>query len=92
MSNDFEKDDYQRPAHKAAQRSALPSTRNILGVIFGIFMFIVYEGMGVLMFINFFKWGGDWAWTRWIVGVVLVIYGFFRAYRTYKDLNRKDFE
>lgn len=69
------------------RRSTLPSTRTLLGVIFGIFMFFVYEGMAVLMFINFFKWSGDWEWTRWIVGVVLAVYGIFRAYRTYKQLK-----
>lgn len=88
MSNNSENNQYR----SAASRSRVPSTRSILGLVFGIFMFLVYEGMGVLMFINFFNWSGDWAWTRWIVGVVLVLYGFFRGYRTYKDLTRKDEE
>lgn len=90
MSNNYQNDGYDRPTHTT--RSSMPSTRSILGLVFGIFMFLVYEGMGVLMFINFFKWGGDWAWTRWIVGVVLVLYGFFRGYRTYKDLTQRDEE
>lgn len=68
----------------------LPSTKQILGVTFGIFMVIIYVGMGVLLMINFFQWNNDWGWTRWIVGVVLVIYGFFRGYRVYKDLAKKD--
>lgn len=74
------------------RRSTLPSTRSLLGLIFGIFMFFVYEGMAVLMFINFFSWHGDWEWTRWVVGVVLAIYGVFRAYRTYSDLKGHDEE
>lgn len=90
MSNNYQNDGYDRPTH--TMRRTVPSTRSILGLVFGIFMFLVYEGMGVLMFINFFKWGGDWAWTRWIVGVVLVLYGFFRGYRTYKDLTNRDEE
>ena len=77
---------FQRPERRS---SAKFPTRNLLGLVFGIFMFIVYEGMGVLMFINFFNWDTKWAWTRWIVGAVLVVYGFFRAYRTYKDLSGK---
>lgn len=89
MNNETENNEYMRPPRRKSASSAF-STRKLLGLVFGIFMFIVYEGMGVLLFINFFNWGSDWAWTRWVVGVVLVIYGFFRAYRTYKDLTRKD--
>ena len=91
MNNDQDLEKYRHMASSKNQSKKI-STRNVLGVIFGIFMFLVYEGMGVLMFINFFNWSGDWEWTRWIIGVVLVIYGFFRAYRTYKDLTRNDFE
>lgn len=78
-----------RPVRK---QSGLMSTRSLLGLIFGIFMFCVYEGMAVLMFINFFNWRGDWEWTRWVVGVVLAVYGIFRAIRTYNDLKRHDNE
>jgi len=87
MSNDFENDGYQRPQHK---RVSMPSTRNILGLVFGIFMVIVYVGMGVLLFINFFRWSSDWAWTRWVVGAVLIVYGIFRGFRTYADLVGKN--
>lgn len=90
MSNEPENNQYTRPTRTSATSAF--STRKILGLVFGIFMFIVYEGMGVLLFINFFNWNSDWAWTRYVVGIVLVIYGFFRAFRTYKDLTRKDDE
>ena len=50
-------------------------------------MIIVYVGMGVLLLINFFNWGGDWAWTRYVVGCVLVVYGFWRAYRQVKGID-----
>lgn len=70
----------------ASVRKSMPSTSSILGVVFGIFMVIVYVGMGVLLFINFFNWGSDWAWTRWVVGAVLIVYGFYRGYRTYQSL------
>ncbi len=59
----------------------------IMRAIFGIIMIIVYVGMGVLLLINFFNWGGDWAWTRYVVGVVLVIYGIWRAYRQVKGID-----
>ena len=87
MSNNFESDGYKRPQHKL---TSVPSTRGILGLVFGIFMVIVYVGMGVLLFINFFNWTHDWAWTRWVVGAVLIVYGIFRGYRTYADLTGKN--
>lgn len=68
-------------------RKSMPSTSGILGVVFGIFMVIVYVGMGVLLFINFFNWGSDWAWTRWVVGAVLIVYGIFRGFRTYATIK-----
>lgn len=53
----------------------------VMLAIFGIIMIIVYVGMGVLLLINYFGWDGDWAWTRYVVGVMLIIYGLWRAYR-----------
>jgi len=70
----------------------VPSTRTLLGVTFGIFMVIIYVGMGVLLLINFFGWNTGWAWTRYLVGTVLIVYGFFRAWRQYKDFTRRDDE
>lgn len=64
-------------------------TNSIMRAIFGIFMVIIYVGMGVLLLINFFNWGGDWGWTRWIVGVVLIIYGFWRAYRQWRGIDTR---
>ena len=68
-------------------RDNMPSTTGILGVVFGIFMVIVYVGMGVLLIINFFDWRADWAWTRWVVGFMLIIYGLYRGYRTYVSIK-----
>ncbi len=53
----------------------------VLRGIFGIIMIIVYVGMGILLLINYFGWEGDWAWTRYVVGIMLIIYGGWRAYR-----------
>ncbi len=63
--------------------------KNIIGTIFGIVMIIIYVGMGVLLLINFFNWENDWAWTRYIVGIVLIIYGFWRGYRQYKGIDSR---
>lgn len=89
MSNLSENGIPQRPSHRT---SSLPSTKTILGVTFGIFMVIIYVGMGVLLLINFFDWTPGFAWARYLVGVILIIYGFFRAWRQYKDFTRRDDE
>lgn len=60
---------------------------SIMRGIFGIIMIVIYVGMGVLLLINFFGWGGDWAWTRYVVGIVLIIYGLWRAYRQVKGID-----
>ena len=61
----------------------------IMRSIFGIIMIVIYVGMGVLLLINYFNWGGDWAWTRYVVGVELIIYGFWRAYRQVSGIDSR---
>lgn len=62
-------------------------TPQMMRNIFGIVMIIVYIGMGVLFFINFFQFNGSWAWLRWVGGVIFTIYGFWRAYRQFKGID-----
>ena len=69
------------------QTTGISRTNSILRMIFGIFMIVIYVGMGVLLLINFFGWDGDWAWTRYVVGIVLIIYGIWRAYRQIKGID-----
>lgn len=59
----------------------------VMRAVFGIIMIIVYVGMGVLLLINYFNWGGDWAWTRYVVGIMLIIYGVYRAWRQIKGVD-----
>lgn len=83
MSNDnFSEDRGSRYDDPASTK-----TNKVMRGIFGIIMIIVYVGMGVLLLINFFGWAGDWAWTRIIVGIVLIIYGLWRAYRQVKGID-----
>lgn len=76
-------DEYRREMHPDEEegREVVPTPHKAIAIGFGIFMIIVYVGMGVLLFMNFFQWDAQWAWIRYIVGVMLVIYGIFRAYR-----------
>ena len=67
-----------------------PSGSKIARTIFGIFMIIIYVGMGVLLLINFFKWeSGPWEWLRWTGGVVLCLYGVWRAYRQFAGIDSR---
>ncbi|MCM1067007.1 MAG: hypothetical protein NC418_05465 [Muribaculaceae bacterium] len=76
----------ERRRERAEQAGENKSNR-VMRAIFGIIMIVIYVGMGVLLLINFFNWGGDWAWTRYVVGVVLIIYGLWRAYRQVKGID-----
>ncbi len=86
--------DYNIPTPEERRRQRLEENdgrgvkpNQVMSTIFGIIMIIIYVGMGVLLLINFFNWNSDWAWTRYIVGVVLVIYGLWRAYRQVKGID-----
>lgn len=62
---------------------------NILRTVYGIFMIIVFVGMGVLMFTPFFKETIAWDWLRWTAGCVLVVYGIWRAYRQFAGIDSR---
>lgn len=78
----------ERRRQREEEEDYTPVGNTFLRTLFGIIMIVVYVGMGVLFLINFFGWEGDWAWTRYLVGVVLIIYGFWRAYRQYAGIDR----
>ena len=52
-------------------------------------MVIVYIGMGVLFLMDFFGWyeNNSLAWTRWVIGIGLIVYGVFRAYRQFAGID-----
>ncbi len=80
--------DYKNEAPDTARRrTSGTGTPAVMRTIFGIIMVIVYVGMGILLLINYFGWAGDWAWTRYVVGVMLIIYGAWRAYRQVKGID-----
>ena len=54
---------------------------SLIKILYAVIMVIVYIGMGVLMLINFFHWGADWSFVRYVLGSVLVVYGAWRAVR-----------
>lgn len=82
-SESFE--EYRERVHAGDRDAVRP--HKLIRAAFGIFMIILYVGMGVLLLVNAFNWTHDWAWCRYIVGIVLIIYGLFRGYRQYKGLD-----
>lgn len=60
-----------------------PTAAKPIRIAFGIFMIIIYIGMGILLLINFFNYPDETGWLigRYVVGIVLIIYGLWRAYR-----------
>lgn len=69
------------------KESASNKTPQMMRNIFGVIMIIVYIGMGVLFFMNYFSFTGSWQILRWIGGVVFTIYGIWRAYRQFKGID-----
>ena len=56
------------------------SVTQVLKMLFGIFMVLVYLGMAVLMAIDLFNLGR----LRWLFAVVFAAYGLYRGYREIK--------
>lgn len=78
----YEEEDGRRRHHPASS----------MRIIFGIFMVLIYLGMGVLCLINFFGAPADnlgWTIARYVVGIVLIIYGVWRGYRMYAGIDSR---
>lgn len=77
--------EYRERIHANDREATQP--HRLIRAFFGIFMIILYVGMGVLLLVNAFNWSHDWAWCRYIVGIALIAYGLFRGYRQYKGID-----
>ena len=56
-----------------------------ISAIMGIIMTAIYMGMSfLLLFTNLFV-GKVPEWVRYMMGVVLLVYGIYRGYRVYKS-------
>lgn len=89
--NNSEFEEYRQKMHRNEEegRSVVPSPKKAVAIAFGIFMILVYVGVGVLLIINFFNWDESFTWVRYVLGVLLIIYGIFRAYRQYVGAEDK---
>lgn len=60
-------------------------------VAFAVLMVIIYIGVGILLLINWFNYPDSQAFTigRYVVGIVLIIYGIWRAYRQFAGIDSR---
>lgn len=85
-------DNENRPERSRENYTIEPTkAQKIMRTIFGIIMIIIYVGMGVLLLINFFNWDTSSGMNiaRIVVGIVLIIYGIWRAYRQYAGIDSR---
>lgn len=85
-------DNENRHESSRERYSIQPSkAQKAMRTIFGIIMIIIYVGMGVLLLINFFNWDTSTGMNiaRIVVGIVLIIYGVWRAYRQYAGIDSR---
>ncbi len=88
-SEEFKK--YREQMHGSDYDDRSSDSTRIMRIIFAIFMVIVYIGMGILLILpsDFFGFGEQYAWIRISVGVMLMVYGVWRAYRAYAGLDTR---
>lgn len=62
-----------------------PGAPKAMRLWFGIFMVLIYIGVGLLFFFDVFSI--DYNAISYTVGALLILYGIFRGYRLYKGSN-----
>ena len=81
-------EEYRRRMHheddEPQGRDVVPAPRRSIAIAFGIFMIIVYIGVGVLFLVDFFNISH---WVNIVLGVLFIIYGIFRGYRMFSGVD-----
>ncbi|MBO5030103.1 MAG: hypothetical protein J6C59_10895 [Muribaculaceae bacterium] len=62
-----------------------PGAPKSMRLWFGIFMVLIYIGVGLLFFFDVFSIDNNA--ISYTVGALLILYGIFRGYRLYKGSN-----
>lgn len=81
-------EEYRRQMHQANEegetRDVVPAPKRSVAIAFGVFMIIVYIGVGVLFLIDFFN---ITTWVNIVLGVLFILYGIFRGYRMFAGVD-----
>ena len=75
------------PGSTARERISAQGKPGLVRAIAGVVMISICLGMGVLLSINFFDWKESWTWARIGSGVLFVVYGVWRAYRQFNNID-----
>ena len=62
-----------------------PGAPKAMRLWFGLFMVLIYIGVGLLFFFDVFSIDNNA--ISYTVGALLILYGIFRGYRLYKGSN-----
>ena len=74
--------------HDDTARPDTTGTPAMMKKVFGIFMLLIYFGMGGLTIGGYFDiLFGSWHWMRWALGSLFIFYGIWRAYRYFTGRN-----
>lgn len=89
--------DYNKHQAQKAHRASVNNTNMWIRLAGGIFMVLFYVAMGILLFTPVFDvlfqgMNEGIAWIRYVVAVVLIIYGFWRGYRLYKGIEYEEID
>lgn len=87
--------EYNRHQAQQAHRASMNRSTMWLRLAGGIFMVLFYLALGILLFTPVFDvlfqgMASGVAWIRYVVAIVLIIYGFFRGYRLYKGIGYEE--
>lgn len=71
-----------------AQDNNTENTQNrpgVMRIVYGVFMIVIYIGMGILLLSNVFNEVIPIQWIRIVLAVSFIIYGIWRAYRQFSN-------
>lgn len=83
IENNIDKEKKEETVH-----SASTDTPALMKKVFGVFMILIYFGMGGLTLVGYFDvLFGSWTWMKWALGLLFIVYGIWRAYRYFVGRN-----
>lgn len=92
LDNNEEFQRYRQQMHKSDYEDNEQRPKpSLMRTIFGIFMVLIYLLVGILLLTNWFNYPDTAGWNiaRWVVGIVLIIYGIWRGYRQYAGIDSR---
>lgn len=84
VNNEIDLNDYRPRASEMSKNKSGFEVSKIIRYFFGVFMMLFYIAMGIVLIGNYLNLPeNDYSWTRYLVGVILIVYGVWRGYRQF---------